>query len=90
MRGTSDGIIILANIIAMLIVVISLVTLVNMALAAVPFPGGPLTLQRIFATAFQPVMWLIGIPGSETAAAAGLMGTKTVLNEFDADRRVAR
>ena len=28
------------------------------------------------------VMWLIGIPGPETAAAASLMGTKTVLNEF--------
>jgi len=81
-RGTSDGIAILANIIAMLIVVIALVTLVNMALALVPLPGGPLTLQRIFATAFQPVMWLIGIPGSETATAADLMGTKTVLNEF--------
>ena len=27
-------------------------------------------------------MWLIGIPGPETAAAAALMGTKTVLNEF--------
>ena len=27
-------------------------------------------------------MWLIGIPGPETATAAALMGTKTVLNEF--------
>ena len=27
-------------------------------------------------------MWLIGIPGPETEAAAALMGTKTVLNEF--------
>jgi CNT family concentrative nucleoside transporter len=27
-------------------------------------------------------MWLIGIPGTETATAAALMGTKTVLNEF--------
>jgi len=27
-------------------------------------------------------MWLIGIPGPETGAAAALMGTKTVLNEF--------
>jgi CNT family concentrative nucleoside transporter len=81
-RGTSDGIAILANMIAMLIVIIALVTLLNMALAQVPFPGDPLTLQRIFAAVFQPVMWLIGIPGSEMAAAAGLMGTKTVLNEF--------
>src|SRR3954454_19085826 len=27
-------------------------------------------------------MWLIGVPWSETSAAAGLMATKTVLNEF--------
>ena len=27
-------------------------------------------------------MWLIGIPWDQSAAAAGLMGTKTVLNEF--------
>jgi len=39
-------------------------------------------LQRLFAYAFRPIMWLIGIPGSETATAAALMGTKTVLNEF--------
>ena len=41
-----------------------------------------MTLQRLFAYAFRPLMWLIGIPGPETAAAASLMGTKTVLNEF--------
>src|SRR5205814_8975757 len=44
--------------------------------------GDPITLQRLFAYAFRPVMWLIGIPGEDTAAAATLMGTKTVLNEF--------
>ena len=27
-------------------------------------------------------MWLIGVPAGEVAAAANLMGTKTVLNEF--------
>ena len=41
-----------------------------------------MTLQRLFAYAFRPIMWLIGIPGPETATAATLMGTKTVLNEF--------
>ena len=42
----------------------------------------PITLQRLFAYAFRPVMWLIGIPAGEVAAAAQLMGTKIVLNEF--------
>jgi concentrative nucleoside transporter, CNT family len=82
-KGTGDGIIFLANIAAMLIVLVALVSLVNMLLGLLPDWGGrALTLQRIFAYGFQPVMWLIGIPGPETAAAAALMGTKTVLNEF--------
>jgi CNT family concentrative nucleoside transporter len=82
-RGTRDGIVFLANIIAMLVVLVALVSLANSALGLLPdMAGEPMTLQRLFAYAFRPVMWLIGIPGPETAAAAALMGTKTVLNEF--------
>jgi concentrative nucleoside transporter, CNT family len=82
-RGTQDGIVFLANILAMLVVLVALVTLVNLALGGLPHWGGePVTLQRLFAYAFRPVMWLIGIPGSDVDAAADLMGTKTVLNEF--------
>jgi CNT family concentrative nucleoside transporter len=82
-KGTSDGIVFLAQIIAMLVVLVALVSLANSALGLLPdLAGEPITLQRLFAYAFQPVMWLIGIPGPETAAAASLMGTKTVLNEF--------
>ena len=82
-RGTRDGIVFLANIIAMLVVLVALVSLANSALGLLPdLAGEPVTLQRLFAYAFRPVMWLIGIPGPETAAAAALMGTKTVLNEF--------
>jgi concentrative nucleoside transporter, CNT family len=82
-KGTRDGIVFLANIIAMLVVMIALVSLANSVLGLLPdLAGAPLTLQRLFAFAFRPVMWLIGVPGPETAAAATLMGTKTVLNEF--------
>jgi concentrative nucleoside transporter, CNT family len=82
-KGTRDGIVVLANIIAMLVVLVALVSLANSALGLLPdIEGEPVTLQRLFAYAFRPVMWLIGIPGPETAAAAALMGTKTVLNEF--------
>jgi CNT family concentrative nucleoside transporter len=82
-RGTRDGIVFLANIIAMLVVLVALVSLANSALGLLPdIAGAPVTLQRLFAYGFRPVMWLIGIPGRETAAAAALMGTKTVLNEF--------
>jgi concentrative nucleoside transporter, CNT family len=82
-KGTRDGIVFLLNIAAMLVVAIAVVSLVNAALGLLPdLLGAPLTLQRLFAYAFRPVMWLIGIPGPETATAAALMGTKTVLNEF--------
>jgi concentrative nucleoside transporter, CNT family len=82
-KGTRDGIVFLANIIAMLVVLIALVALVNAMLGMLPHWGGvAVTLQRAFAYMFQPVMWLIGIPGPETATAAQLMSTKTVLNEF--------
>jgi CNT family concentrative nucleoside transporter len=82
-RGTGDGIVFLANIIAMLVVLVALVSLINLALGLLPAWGGePVTIQRIFAMGFRPVMWLIGIPWQESATAAQLMGTKTVLNEF--------
>ena len=82
-KGTMDGIPILAAILATLLVTVAMVTLVNMGLGQLPdWDGAPVTLQRIFALPFRPVMFLIGVPWAETAAAANLMATKTVLNEF--------
>ena len=82
-KGTADGIIFFANITATLIVAIACVTLVNMALGLLPLVGGEaITLQYLFAFAFRPVMWLIGLSGAEAETAARLMATKTVLNEF--------
>jgi CNT family concentrative nucleoside transporter len=82
-KGTADGIPVLVGIVATLVVTIAMVALVNTALGLLPHWGGEaLTLQRIFAWPFRPVMWLIGVPWQETAAASVLMGTKTVLNEF--------
>ncbi len=82
-RGTADGIGPLVSIAAVLLVAVSLVALVNMALGLLPEWGGhSITMQGILALPFRPVMWLIGIPWPETPAAAALMGTKTVLNEF--------
>ncbi len=82
-QGTRDGVVFLANIVAMLVVLVALVSLCNAALGLLPsWGGGPITLQRLFAYAFRPVMWLIGIPAKDAATAATLMSTKTVLNEF--------
>jgi concentrative nucleoside transporter, CNT family len=82
-KGTLDGVPILMAIIATLLVTVALVTLVNMMLGLFPdWDGAAVTLQRLFALPFRPVMWLIGVPWAETAAASTLMATKTVLNEF--------
>jgi concentrative nucleoside transporter, CNT family len=78
-KGTRDGVGPLVGIVTVLIVAVALVALVNKALGLLP---GGITLQALFALVFRPVMWLIGVPWADSAEAAALMGTKTVLNEF--------
>lgn len=82
-RGTLDGLRLLANIVAMLIVLVALVHLVNQLLGLLPeVAGSSLSLQRLLGWLMAPLMWLIGIPWAEATTAGSLMGTKTVLNEF--------
>lgn len=82
-QGALAGVQLLANIIAMLIVLVALVSLANMVLGLLPPWGGqPVTLQRLLGLVMAPVVWLAGIPWSEAQAAGALMGTKTVLNEL--------
>jgi CNT family concentrative nucleoside transporter len=82
-RGTTNGITLLLNIIAMLIVLVALVTLINGAIGLFPdVDGKPLTLQRMTGWLLSPVAWLIGIPWNEAQAAGGLLGTKVILNEL--------
>ncbi|MBT5307750.1 MAG: nucleoside:proton symporter, partial [Rhodospirillaceae bacterium] len=73
----------LINVTALLIVLVALVSLANMVLGLFPDVGGEaLTFQRILGVVMSPVVWLIGIPWAEATTAGGLMGTKTILNEF--------
>ncbi len=82
-RGTWDGLQLLFNIIAILIVFVALVKLANIGLGQLPnVQGQPLTLERILGTVMAPVVWLIGVPWEEARAAGSLMGTKVVLNEL--------
>ncbi|MGE0629426.1 MAG: NupC/NupG family nucleoside CNT transporter [Hyphomicrobiaceae bacterium] len=82
-QGTREGVDLLVNITAMLIVAVALVTLLNMALAAVAEPFGlSLTLERMLGWLMAPLAWLIGIPWQECGTAGSLLGVKTVLNEF--------
>jgi CNT family concentrative nucleoside transporter len=90
-HGTREGVELLVNVTAMLIVAVALVALVNMTLAAVLEPlGVSLSLQRALGWVFAPLAWLIGVPWAECAVAGSLLGVKTVLNEFVAFLDLAR
>lgn len=65
-------------ILAMLIGFIALISAVN-ALFATVFG---LSFQQILGYLFYPFAWLIGIPQADALAAAGIMATKLVANEF--------
>ena len=74
-RGTLEGAQLLVNIVAMLIVFVSLVALVNLVIA-------PYSLQGLLGVLLAPIAWLAGVPWSEAQSAGALLATKTVLNEL--------
>ncbi|MFZ9667791.1 MAG: NupC/NupG family nucleoside CNT transporter [Steroidobacteraceae bacterium] len=82
-RGTSDGLALFLNIIAILIVLTAFVALANSIVSFLPAIGGEaVTLERIAGWIFAPIAWLMGIPWSEATTAGSLLGVKSVLNEF--------
>jgi CNT family concentrative nucleoside transporter len=82
-QGTREGVELLVNVTAMLIVAVALVALANqvLALAAAPF-GISLSVEQILGWVFAPLAWLVGIPLAECGRAGTLLGVKTVLNEL--------
>lgn len=82
-QGTMEGIKLLINVVAMLVVLVALVHLANRILGLAPnLDGKALTLQGVLGWIMAPVVWLVGVPWSEAQTAGALMGTKTVLNEL--------
>lgn len=79
-RGTSEGLMLALNVIAMLIAFVAMVALVNGALGYIS--NGALSLQVLFSYLFWPFAWLLGVDQQDVSAVAALIGTKTVLNEF--------
>jgi len=83
-RGTSEGLQLMLNVIAMLVTFVAMVALVN---------GGfgwlhgyvawfPENLQTVLGWIGRPVAWLLGVSWQDSGAVGGLLGTRTVLNEF--------
>ena len=82
-RGTLQGVELIINITAMLIVMVALVSLVNMMLGLLPgVADAPLTLQRMLGWLLSPVAWLMGIPWEQAIRGGSLLGTKVILNEL--------
>jgi CNT family concentrative nucleoside transporter len=82
-KGTVQGIELLLQIVAMIIVLVALVHLVNLLLGVLPDAGGAaISLQRLLGWVMAPMAWLVGVPAPECTTAGSLLGTKTVLNEF--------
>ena len=81
-RGTSEGLQLLLNVVAMLVVLVALVALANEVLALLPHAGIPWSLQRLFGYLMAPLAWLAGVEWQEAATAGALLGTKTILNEL--------
>lgn len=82
-RGAMEGMQLVLAVIAIIITAFALVNLVDQLLALLPMVDAtPLTLRRLLGWLFAPVMWAIGVPWAEAAAAGSLMGTKAILNEY--------
>ena len=78
------------NVGAILIAFIALVSLADSILGLLPAVGdAPLSLQRILGWIFAPIVWLMGVPWSESIEAGKLLGIKTALNEFVAYAQLA-
>lgn len=86
-QGTAQGVHLLLNIAAMIIVMVAMIALLN-TLLGIFFTG--VTLQGLLGILLAPVAWLLGIPWHEAAAAGALFGTKTVINEFVAYLNMAQ
>jgi len=82
-KGTLQGVELLINITALLVVMIALVSLANLGIGLLPDVGGsPVTLQRLLGWLLAPVAWLMGLPWEQAVTGGSLLGTKVVLNEL--------
>ncbi|MCI0456070.1 MAG: Na+ dependent nucleoside transporter domain protein [Gemmataceae bacterium] len=77
--GASDGMMLAINVAAMLIAFLAFIALIN-ALLGLLQQG--LSLEWIFARAFAPAAFLMGVEPREVFNVADLLGTKLAANEF--------
>jgi len=83
-RGTSEGLHLAMNVIAMLVSFVALIALLNAILGGIGGQIGipDLSLQKVFGLVFAPVAWSLGVTWKDAPAIGNLLGTRMVLNEF--------
>ena len=90
-KGTGDGLQIVLNVAATLVVFVSLIAMVDGLLGLLPGIGGaPISVERGLGLIFTPLAWAMGVPWREAGAAGFLLGVKLVLTEFSAFFDMAR
>jgi len=82
-KGVADGLMVVLNISAILIVFVAFVAIGNELLGLLPpIDGQPMTIERILGFVFAPLAWSLGISWEEAGKAGWLLGVKLVLTEF--------
>jgi CNT family concentrative nucleoside transporter len=84
-EGAGVGVTLAINVAGMLIAFIALVYMLNYGLGwlgGALFGHPEITLQAVLGTLLRPLAWVMGVPWADTAYVGGLIGLKTVLNEF--------
>ena len=89
--GTGDGLTIVLNVAANLIVVVALLFMADELLALFPAVGGaPVSIERVLGLLFAPLAWAMGISANDVLAAGQLLGVKLVATEFSAFIRLSQ
>ena len=81
-KGTTEGMTLSINVIAMLLAFTAIVALVNKLLAIPQGDDPSVTLQVMLGWVNAPFAFLMGIPPSDCVQVGGILGERVVLNEF--------
>ncbi len=81
--GTSDGLKLWLNVVAMLLAFMAMVALLDALLGALGDPlGVELSLKAILGWIFAPIAFLMGVPWGDAVGFGSLLGIKVGINEF--------
>jgi CNT family concentrative nucleoside transporter len=83
-RGTTEGLYLMLNVIAMLVSFIALIALTNGVMGFIHRHLGffPADLQTVLGWVFRPIAWVMGVPWRDSGVVGSLLGERMVLNEF--------